>query len=306
MLCGAIYFFILLFTGFLFAQSLVIPVWSDSIPGSIQSSVFHEETITIENGQKRIKKVTNPTLAVYFPERTKMTGMAVIICPGGGYERLAYDHEGIEIAQKLNEYGITGIVLKYRLPNDTIMREKKNGPLADAQEAMRLVRRHANEWQLNSNKIGVAGFSAGGHLASTLSTKYLDQIYPSDTTSARPDFSILVYPVISMDAKICHSGSRKKLLGTNPDGELCKQFSGEMLVNADTPPAFLVHASDDPSVPVQNSIVYFDALNKYKIPSELHIYQKGGHGFGLAKDKGTTADWFQSCIAWLKEIERNK
>jgi acetyl esterase/lipase len=181
------------------------------------------------------------------------------------------------------------------------MANKEFGPLEDVQEAFRLIRRHAEEWRIDPNKIGIAGFSAGGHLASTISTHFNVSVYKNDTTSARPNFAILVYPVITMLSPNTHSGSRKRLLGNNPSEEQCKLFSNELQVTSDTPPTFIVHAADDPSVPVQNSMQYFNALNKFKIPSELHIYQKGGHGFGLGKDKGTTAQWFDSCIKWLKE-----
>ena len=285
----------------LYSQSLVLPVWRGAIPGSINDPSFHEETIKLENGQERIRKVTQPTISVYFPPKDKMNGTAVVICPGGGYERLAFDHEGIQTALWLNELGVTGIVLKYRLPNDTIMTDKKIGPLQDVQEAIRLVRSRAAEWGLQTNKIGVAGFSAGGHLASLISTKYDYKTYESDATSARPDFSILVYPVINMNAGIAHPGSKKKLLGINPEASIADEFSSELQVTANTPPAFIVHAADDPSVPVQNSIGYFQALNKFKIPVELHIYQKGGHGFGLAKNKGTESGWPDACKNWLKD-----
>jgi acetyl esterase/lipase len=282
------------------AQTITLPVWTGSIPGALNSQTVREDTITLENGQKRVRRVTNPTVAVFLPAKPN-NGAAIIICPGGGYERLAYDHEGMDIAKKLNEYGIAGIVLKYRLPNDTIMDKKENGPLADAQEAMRVVRRHAKEWNLNPDKIGIAGFSAGGHLASTLSTQFNKPVYQADSISARPSFAILVYPVITMKTPLTHAGSRKRLLGNNPSDEICQLFSNEMQVTTDTPPTFIVHAADDPSVPVQNSIQYFEALNRYKVPAELHVYQKGGHGFGLARDKGTTAQWFDSCIRWLHE-----
>lgn len=282
------------------AQTITLPVWSGSIPGAIYSPAVHEDTITLENGQLRIRRVTNPTIAVFLPAKPN-NGAAVIICPGGGYERLAYDHEGMEIAKKLNEYGIAGIVLKYRLPNDTIMDKKEIGPLSDAQEAMRLVRRHAKEWNINPDKIGIAGFSAGGHLASSLSTQFNKILYQADTVSAKPDFAILVYPVITMKSPLTHAGSRKRLLGINPSEEFCQAFSNELQVSANTPPTFIVHAADDPSVPVLNSIQYFESLNKFKVPAELHIYQKGGHGFGLGRDKGTTSQWFDSCIRWLHE-----
>lgn len=282
------------------AQNLIIPFWNGAIPGAINNPSFHEETIKIENGQERIRKVTEPTISVYFPAKDKANGTAVIICPGGGYERLAFDHEGIQTAHWLNELGITGIVLKYRLPNDTIMVDKKVGPLQDVQEAIRYVRRHTSEWALHPDKIGVAGFSAGGHLAALASTKYDYNVYNSDSTSARPDFSILVYPVISMNSIFAHGGSKRKLLGSSPDSSITNFFSCELQTNTNTPPAFIVHAADDPSVPVQNSIAYFQALNRYKIATELHIYQKGGHGFGLAKNRGTESGWTEACKNWLK------
>lgn len=282
------------------AQTVILPVWGASIPGAINSPTVHEDTITLENGQQRIRRVTNPTIAVFLPAKPN-NGAAVIICPGGGYERLAYDHEGMEIAKKLNEYGIAGIVLKYRLPNDTIMDKKEIAPLSDAQEVMRLVRRNAKEWNINPDKIGIAGFSAGGHLASSLSTQFNRTLYQADTVSAKPNFAILVYPVITMKSPLTHAGSRKRLLGSNPSDESCQTFSNELQVTANTPPTFIVHAADDPSVPVLNSIQYFESLNKFKVPAELHIYQKGGHGFGLGRDKGTTAQWFDTCIRWLQE-----
>lgn len=298
----------ILFIAFLFfthnaitAQFKILKVWPDKIPGAIESSSVKEDSLRLENGGLRISKVSDPTLKIYFPPKEKMNGAAVVICPGGGYARLAIDHEGDSIAVWLNKNGIAGIILKYRLPNDAIMKNKSVGPLQDVQEAVRIVRRNAKEWNLNPRKIGVIGFSAGGHLASTISTHFDEKVYESDTTSAQPDFSILIYPVISMSKQITHNGSRTNLLGENPDQQLIDYFSNELQVTKDTPPTFLVHAMDDKTVPVQNSINYFSALKRYDIPSELHIYEKGGHGFGLAKNRGTESQWPNACIEWLKQ-----
>ena len=284
------------------AQPLILNVWNGKIPGSIESLGFHEDTIRIENGKLRLAKVINPTITIYFPDERKSNCTAVIICPGGGYGRLAMDNEGSDIAGWLNQNGIIGIILKYRLPNDTIMKNKTLGPLQDLQEAVRIVRRRAEEWKIDQGKIGVIGFSAGGHLASTLSTRFNEKIYDSDTSSARPDFVILGYPVITMSELNTHSGSRKNLLGNSPDPALVNYFSNELHVLKNTPPTFLFHAENDKTVPVQNSIDYYTALKNKGISAELHIYPKGGHGFGLAKNKGTESTWSESCIKWLKQI----
>ena len=200
--------------------------------------------------------------------------------------------KGRPLQQSLTNWGITAFVLKYRLPSDSIMKQKSIGPLQDGQEAVRIVRRHAAEWKIDPHKIGIMGFSAGGHLAVAVSTQYGDSVYtPIDTTSARPDFSILVYPVISMDSTISHAVSRINLLGEHPSEELVRRFSNELQVTPQTPPAFLVQAVDDLSVPIENSIRYLLALRKNKVPAELHLYESGGHGFGLGKSNGTESSW---------------
>ncbi len=249
-----------------------------------------------------MKNISNPTIDIYPALHGTATGTAILICPGGGYSVLAIKHEGSQIAEWLSKLGITGIVLKYRLPDSTIMTNKTIGPLQDAQRAMRIIRSHAREWNINPNKIGILGFSAGGHLASTLSTHYNDKVYEStDTTNAKPDFSILIYPVITMDSTITHMGSRINLLGKHPSSELVKKYSNELQVNKDTPPAFLVCSMDDNTVPIQNSIDYALALNKNKISCELHIYEKGGHGYGMGRSTGTESTWPEACKKWLKE-----
>jgi acetyl esterase/lipase len=297
-------FLILLFT-ILFittnAQNVVLKVWPAGIPGSMKNENYTEKSTVVNEVISRYEKVTDPTITVFLPSNEKITGTAVLICPGGGYGVLAFDHEGFAIARWLNENGIAGIILKYRLPSDLIMKDKSVGPLQDAQEAMRIIRRNAAEWKINPQKVGVIGFSAGGHLASTLSTHFSEKVYQViDTISARPDFSLLIYPVISFDSSFTHMGSRKNLIGNTPSDEVIRHFSNELMITKITPPAFLVHSGDDKVVPVKNSIVYFEALIKNNIRTELHVFEKGGHGYGLSAGKGTQSAWPDLCIKWLK------
>lgn len=294
-------FALILVNGLLtYSQPAILKLWPDGIPGSIKNDAYSEKETLTNGTPSRYEKVTDPTLTIFLPPAEKATGTAVLICPGGGYGVLAFDHEGYQIARWLNENGIAGIILKYRLPSDLIMKDKRIGPLQDAQEAMRIVRRHASGWKVNPGKVGVIGFSAGGHLASTLSTHYSEKVYDSDTTSSRPDFSLLIYPVITFDASYTHMGSRNNLIGNNPSADDIKRFSNELQINEKTPPAFLVHSADDRTVPVKNSIEYYNNLVKYSIPSELHIFQKGGHGYGLSVGRGTQAAWPELCINWLR------
>jgi len=283
------------------AQVSSLTLWPDGIPGFVVNDSYIEKA-TVANGiNTRFEKVTSPALFPYLPPRESATGTAVLICPGGGYSALAFNHEGHAVAQWLNDNGIAGIILKYRLPSDLIMKDKSVGPLQDAQEAIRIIRRNAAKWNIDPDKIGVLGFSAGGHLASTLSTHYAEKVYePKDTVSAMPDFSILIYPVITMDSSFTHAGSRRNLIGAKPSAEAIKRFSNELQVNEKTPPAFMVHSADDKAVPIKNSIAYYEQLVRYGIPSELHIFQKGGHGYGLAGGKDTQSSWPELCIKWLK------
>ena len=286
-----------------YSQNASLKLWPSGIPGSIKSESFIEKP-SLANGEVTwIVNVSDPELYVFLPPAEKATGTAVLICPGGGYAGLAIAHEGYAIAKWLNENGIAGIILKYRIPSDLIMKDKSVGPLQDAQEAMRVIRRNATEWKINPKQVGVIGFSAGGHLASTLSTHFEEKVYEvTENTSARPDFSILIYPVISFDASFTHAGSRSNLIGENPSDEAVKHFSNELQITEKTPPAFLVHSADDDVVPVKNSIVYFEGIQKYKSPSELHVFYKGGHGFGLSVGKGTPSAWPGMCINWINEI----
>lgn len=283
------------------AQQKIIKIWPGKIPGASDNPSYKEDTAYVNGKSPRISKVVNPTMVYYPAPKENANGTAVVICPGGGYGMLAVDHEGYQIAEWFNNMGVSAFVLKYRLPSDAIMKDKSIGPLQDAQEAIRIIRRNAKVWSINPRKIGIMGFSAGGHLASTASTHFNDKVYDViDTTSARPDFSILIYPVISMDTTITHRGSRDNLIGKTPSKEQTVRFSNELQVNQNTPPAFLVHATDDNAVPVQNSMNYLLALKKNKVAGELHIYEKGGHGFGLGANKGTAAGWPDACKNWLK------
>ena len=283
-----------------FAQeSAAIPLWNQ-IPGAIKNKTYKEEPRLDDQGNRTgILKVTEPTLMPFLVENNSGKNAAVIICPGGGYAVLSIDKEGINIAKWFNSIGISAFVLKYRLPSDDIMTDKTVGPLQDAQEAIRTLRRNAVKWNLDIAKIGIMGFSAGGHLASTASTHYLDKIYDSkENISARPDFSILIYPVISMESGITHNGSKENLLGKTTSADLIAKYSNEKAVNENTPPTFLVHSTDDQAVPVENSINSYLALKKSKVPAEMHLYQDGGHGFGLGT-KGTHTDWPTACKKWL-------
>jgi len=284
------------------AQIIMLKVWPDGVPGSIRNESYSEKASLKDGIASGYAKVTDPTISVYLPTAEKTTGAAVLIFPGGGYGGLAFDYEGVDIAKWLSKNGIAGIVLKYRLPSDLIMKDKSVGPLQDAQEAMRIIRRNASAWKIDTRKIGVMGFSAGGHLASTLSTHYAEKVYElKDTISARPDFSLLIYPVISFDASITHMGSRINLIGNNPSDDVIRHFSNELMITEKTPPAFIIHASDDKAVPVKNSLVYFEGLVKYNIPAEIHVFQKGGHGFGLAINRGTESAWPDLCLNWLRK-----
>lgn len=284
----------------IYAQDKVIPLWTTAIPDAIKAPNYQEKEVVKDGIVTGVSFVTIPTLAIYLPHEIKPNGTSVLILPGGGYSHLSIDKEGAKVAKWLNSLGITAFVLKYRLPSDLIMKDKTIGPLQDAQEAMRFIRKNVNQWGLNSDKIGVIGFSAGGHLASTLSTHYNDIVYKTDNTiSARPSFSLLIYPVICMTDVVAHKGSQTNLLGVNPSQELIDKFSNDKRVTPETPHAFLVHATDDTVVLPENSINYYLALKNNKVSAELHLYEKGGHGFGLGV-KDTSFFWTKDCVEWLK------
>ncbi|MCE7061554.1 alpha/beta hydrolase [Dyadobacter sp. CY343] len=283
------------------AQNETINLWPEGKVPNFKSSDIQEKSETDASGILRISGVTVPTMTAYIAPKEKATGAAVVICPGGGYGILAASHEGSDFAKWFNDRGISAFVLKYRLPNAKAMEHQHEVPLMDAMQAMKLVREGAGKWNIGKNKIGVMGFSAGGHLAATLSTHH--NMGPKATPDAKPDFSILLYPVISFQPTISHGGSRDNLLGSEKSEELIKYYSNEMQVSDQTPPAFLVHAMDDTGVPVENSIQYYLALKNKKIPAEMHLYPKGGHGYGMRTEgKGSLANWPAALEGWLKAM----
>ena len=290
--------FVLVMSAKLLSAQKTMNLYEGKVPNSKIAADYIELADTAFADKKiRISKVTQPQLSAFYPD--KRNGISVIICPGGGYARLAVSNEGNEIVKALNEQGITAFVLKYRLPSDLIMEDKTIGPLQDAEQAIKLVREHAVEWGINPDKIGIMGFSAGGHLASTLGTHYKNVVIDNPkNTNLRPDFMALIYPVITMSA-LTHQGSKNNLLGLTPSEELIKLYSNELQVNAETPSTFIVHANDDKTVPSENSIDFARNLKQAGVKSELHLYQAGGHGFGL-NNKTTQEKWFLSFVNWLK------
>jgi acetyl esterase/lipase len=280
----------------------IIPLYEGEIPNS-KPTINREKSVTDAAGIERISKVSIPTLILYKTENQDNKTAAVIICPGGGYGILAASHEGSDVAREFNRMGITAFVLKYRLPDDSTMLDKSIGPLQDAQRAIQFVRENAEQFGIDASKIGIMGFSAGGHLAASASTRFKEQfIENKKNTPLRPDFSILIYPVISFMDGLTHKGSRQNLLGKASSLDVQQKFSNELQVGSETPPAFLVHASDDTAVPVLNSIAYYEALLKKKIYSQLLIYPKGGHGFGM-NNKTTKDNYMLGLENWLKSID---
>jgi acetyl esterase/lipase len=276
------------------AQDFKLKVWPNGAPDSNGITTPEE----LYDG-KRVRNVSEAELYVYLPKMGNNTGAAVVICPGGGYMIEAMDHEGYDLAEWLTTQGVAGIVLKYRLPygHDQI-------PLEDAQRALRIVRQKAAEWGINPSKIGIAGSSAGGHLASTAGTKFdlgkPDSNDPLEKYSCRPDFMLLLYPVITFNEEFGHMGSRTNLIGAGNKWELVEKYSNELHVTAQTPPTFLILADDDGGVPPRNSIEFYLALKKYKIPAEMHIFRDGGHGFGMNKKNLPVDQWPNLFAQWIK------
>jgi acetyl esterase/lipase len=249
------------------------------------------------------ERISSPQLWYYPTEKFIQNTAGILVLPGGGYQNLAFKKEGTEVAKWLNTMGISAFVLMYRTPYWESSSCKKEIPLSDAKQAMRIIRHRASEWNINQNNIGVMGFSAGGHLAATLSTQFdygnQDGIDSLASFSTRPDFSVLVYPVISMRKAYTHMGSRQSLLGENPTNEDMIAYSNELQVKTDTPPAILIHASNDRAVHAENSIMYYKALLEKNIPAALHIWEDGGHGFGLHREKGSVKSWPNSVHQWF-------
>ena len=277
-----------------------MPLYPNEVP-NYKAVPNTQKSETDKNGILRISEVSVPTLTLYSPPKGKSNGTSVIICPGGGYSILAASHEGSDVAKEFNKMGITAFVLKYRIPNDKAQIDKSVAPLQDAQQAIRVVRKDALKYGISPNKIGIMGFSAGGHLAASASTHFAKPVGENaDETNVRPDFSILLYPVITMKA-FGHIGSTNSLLGKNPTSDIIELYSNETQVTKDTPPVFLVHAGDDMAVPVKNSLSYYEACQKNGVSANLVIYPKGGHGFGM-NNKSTKEKWMDNVKNWMDSM----
>ena len=266
-------------------------------PGAIPNSKPTElKDIPQNPSEGLVRRVINPTLEMYLPEKDKASGAAVVICPGGGYSVIVYGGEGVLTAKAFAEKGIAAFVLKYRLPNDSFQVNKTIAPLQDAQQAIKIVRDSASAWGIDVNKVGIMGFSAGGHVASTEATHFNKALIENkNNANLRPDFQILVYPVISMQDSLTHKDSRRQLLGSDPSKEEVDLYSNELQVNKNSPPAYITQAADDKVVDVDNSLIYFEKLRHNNVPVEMHIYEKGNHGF-VFKHPG----WMDPLFDWMQ------
>lgn len=292
--------FLLLMSTLADAQT-VLPLYPGAVPNA-RDVADTERTEPRGENNRAVYGVASPALEVYRP--ADPNGTAVVICPGGGYGYLSFDKEGVLVARRLNEAGITAFVLKYRIPQDATNVDKSLAPLMDAQQAIRSVRAAAADYGVDPGRIGILGFSAGGHLAATAATRFGRMADPNvrDTTSVRPDFAGLIYPVISMDSTVTHRGSRENLLGPDPAAALVAAFSADEQVTDATPPSFLVHAADDSTVPVRNTLRYYDACLAHGVPAEVHLYAAGGHGFGMYNPT-TSDDWVERFLNWLQTLD---
>jgi len=267
-----------------------------------QKPVVNRESDTvIDKGILIVRNISEPAYRYFRVKEDGVKRPCVIICPGGGYSIAAAGHEGTDVARYLNSIGINALVLKYRMPNDANQPDKTIAPLQDVQRAMYLTRTNAAAWGIDAGKIGVMGFSAGAHLAASLATHYADVKIPMEqTVSLRPDFQVLLYPVISM-TDIGHRGSRDNLLGKTPTETQIRYYSNEQQVNSVSPPAFIVHANDDKVVPVQNALLYYKALRDQKVEAKLLLFDKGGHGFGMQNPE-EKVQWPEQMKIWLEMV----
>ncbi|GAB3453619.1 alpha/beta hydrolase [Massilia terrae] len=275
------------------AAPTVIPLWPEGVPGAKQTGPEINEKGHTEN-------VSEPTITMYGPAVDHPNGTAVIIAPGGGYVRLSTDREGEQYANWLSTLGVTSFVLKYRM--------KEFGhpaPLQDVLRAVRYVRAHAAELHVRPERIGVMGSSAGGHLAASAGTLFDNPLgrtgAPLDAVSARPDFLVLMYPVITMEPPYAHKGSRNALIGANPSPELVQLMSLEKQVKPDTPPTLLIHTQEDKTVPVENSIMFYQALTRAHVPAEMYLFEHGAHGMGMRQGLGTASQWPRRAEEWLRD-----
>ncbi len=291
--------FLLLLLSFSVYGQEFIPIWEK---GKMPNSNGLDLKDDIRN--ERVYQVGTPGFYAYFPSNQDNKGAAVLICPGGGYERLAYVIAGHQFAKWLNSIGVSAFVLNYRLPNSPDLKQREIGALQDGQRAMRVIRQNAEKWQIKPDKIGVLGTSAGGHLAANLGIATEDHAKVGDDLDKFPletNFMILISPVITM-GEFTHAGSKKNLLGENPSKELVEKYSLEKQVTAKTPPAFLAHATDDKSVSVRNSLMFYNALFDKNVSASLHIFPTGGHNIAIRNNPGSTEEWTNLCEMWLIEM----
>lgn len=294
------------------AAPRVVPLWPDqSEPSQVLGEAGPGEVVK-DRGKdgahdRSVTKVTEPTLTVFLAEKPDPARPAIVVCPGGGYTALAIDKEGYAIAQRLNQAGVAAIVLKYRLPagRPPVAEGSTPLPIQDVQRAIRFTRAHATEWNIDPSRVGVMGFSAGGHVASTAATQFdagddSASYDPIARQSSRPDFAVLMYPVVSMRDAPAHKGSRHNLLGENPPEKQIDRFSGELHVTDKTPPLFIVHAKDDKSVIVENSTKLAEAAKLANVPHELVLFEEGGHGFGLGPPGSECSAWPDRLLAWMR------
>jgi acetyl esterase/lipase len=279
----------------------VIALYGNDIPNSKPSP--DEERITYDRDSNMIiHNISRPTLSVFLPPKNKRNGAAVIICPGGGYWVTASKHEGFDVARRFNEMGVAAFVLKYRIPDEKTMINTSIGPLQDAQRSLQMVRENASLWGIDKNRVGIMGFSAGGHLAATAGTHFEKAYIPNrKKVNLRPDFMVLVYPVTTFMEPVASKGLSEKLLGKNAPPALIRDFSNELKVTKKTPPAFLVHAKDD-GVKVENSILFADSLKGKGVPVEIFLYEKGGHGYGMY-NKTSPVLWMDLVQEWMIKMK---
>jgi len=282
----------------------IVPIWdANTIPNYKKTDA--QEFIPLRD-VLFIQNVQTPTLEFFLPSKQNSNGMAVLICPGGGYGGVAYDWEGTDYAKWFNSQGIAAFVLKYRMPQAESVITSHLAAIQDAQRAIKYIRFNATKFNVDKNKIGVIGSSAGGHLASTLGThldkNYYKPIDKIDIETFQPDFMMLIYPVISMKKEITHNGSRNSLLSKNPSEKLVLQFSNELRVSENTPPTFIIHSGNDKAVPVENSIRFYQSLVKNKVNATMHIFPEGGHGYSLGKSNKAAPDWTGLAVNWLNTL----
>jgi len=287
----------MLFAGIIVMAMLIGAVQAAELPTSNKVELLWPDGAPDAKGNQDKDK---PTLTICLPEKEAANGTAIVICPGGGYGFVSMDREGQQIADWLNSIGVAAFIVNYRHNG---LGYSYPAPLQDAQRALRIVRSRAQELNINPKRIGLMGFSAGGHLASSIGTHFQNNYYEAkddiDKVSCRPDFMILLYPVITFDDSFTHSGSKRNLLGPNPEQELVENLSNEKQVTADTPPTFIVHSSEDRTVPVENSIYFYLALRKAGVPAEMHIYLKGTHGSAIEEKYGIISTWPERCVEWM-------